>query len=136
MAAKDENLQLMTAVFDGLADGDPRPFVAAMDESFSWHFAGQWSWAIDWGESREETRRRLLGPLMAQFAEYRVRAHEMIADGDRVVVQAAAEAKTVRGEDYPQAYCYIFTVRGGRIFDVIEYCDTALVERVLELPGG
>ena len=37
-------------------------------------------------------------------------------------------------EDYPQAYCYVFTVRDGRLVDVLEYCDTSLVERVLELP--
>jgi ketosteroid isomerase-like protein len=132
--APEENRRLLSTIFDALAGGDPRPFVAAMADEFSWHFAGSWSWAIDWGASREETRRRLLGPLMAQFADYRVRAEEMIAEGDRVVVRAAAQARTVRGEDYPQAYCYVFTVRDGRLIDVLEYCDTALVERVLELP--
>jgi ketosteroid isomerase-like protein len=33
-------------------------------------------------------------------------------------------------------YCYLFTVRDGRPIDVLEYCDTALVERVPELPAG
>jgi ketosteroid isomerase-like protein len=132
----EENRRLLSSIFDPLADGDPRPFVDAMADDFRWRFAGQWSWALDWGRSKEETRRRLLGPLMAQFAEYRVRAEEMIAEGDRVVVRAEADAKTVRGEDYPQAYCYVFTVRDGRLIDVLEYCDTALVERVLELPAG
>jgi uncharacterized protein len=60
----------------------------------------------------------------------------IIAEGERVVVRAPAEARTVRGEDHPQVHCYVFTVRDGRILDVIEYCDTALVERVLELPGS
>ena len=52
------------------------------------------------------------------------------------MVRARAEARTVGGEDYPQAYCYVFTVRDGRLIDVLEYCDTALVERVLELPAA
>lgn len=130
----EENRRLLQGAFDALADGDPRPFVAAMGEEFTWRFPGQWSWARDWGSSREETRSRLLGPLMAQFAEYRVRAEEIIADGERVVVRARATATTVRGEDYPQVYCYVFTVRDGQLIDVLEYCDTALVERVLELP--
>src|SRR5690242_4653554 len=107
----DENRRLLQAIFDALADGDPRPFVAAMADEFTWRFAGQWSWATDWGSDREETRSRLLGPLMAQFAEYRVRAQEIICEGDRAVVRAAAQARTVRGEDYPQAYCYVFTIR-------------------------
>jgi uncharacterized protein len=71
---------------------------------------------------------------MEQFSDYRVRAEEILADGERVVVRATAEATTVRGEGYPQVYCYVFTVRDGRLIDVLEYCDTALVERVLELP--
>lgn len=131
-----ENRHLLQSVFDSLAAGDPRTFVAAMADDFTWHFAGSWSWATDWGSDREETRERLLGPLMAQFAAYRLRAQEIIAEGDRVVVRAEAEARTVRGEDYPQAYCYVFTVRDGRLIDVLEYCDTALVERVLERPAG
>jgi uncharacterized protein len=133
MGAED-NRQLLTGVFDALAAGDPRPFVAAMADEFSWHFAGSWSWAIDWGASREETRERLLGPLMAQFSGYRVSADEIIAEGERVVVRATADARTVGGEAYPQSYCYVFTVRDGRLIDVLEYCDTALVERVLERP--
>jgi ketosteroid isomerase-like protein len=130
----EENKRLLETVFDSLADGDPRPFVGAMAEEFTWSFPGDWSWAIDWGAGKEETRSRLLGPLMEQFASYRVRAEEMIAEGDRVVVRAEATAVTVRGENYPQVYCYVFTVRDGRLIDVLEYCDTALVERVLELP--
>lgn len=134
MVGAEGNKQLLQGVFDGLAAGDPRPFVTAMADEFTWSFPGQWSWARDWGKGREETRSRLLGPLMAQFAEYRVRAEEIIAEGERVVVRARATATTTSGDDYPQAYCYVFTVRDGRLIDVLEYCDTALVERVLELP--
>ncbi len=132
--AAEENRKLLGSIFDALAAGDSRPFVAAMTDDFSWRFAGRWSWAIDWGRGRDETLRRLLGPLMAQFSDYRAWAEELIAEGDRVVVRASAEARTVGGEDYPQAYCYVFTVRDGRLVDVLEYCDTSLVERVLELP--
>jgi uncharacterized protein len=132
----DENRALLGEIFEALAAGDPRPFVAAMADDFTWHFPGTWSWARDWGQNKQETRERLLGPLMAQFSEYRLRAEEIIAEGERVVVRAQAEAKTVRGEAYPQVYAYFFTVRDGRLIDVLEYCDTALVERVLELPSG
>ena len=78
----------------------------------------------------------MLGPLMGQFTEYRARAEEILADGDRVVVRATADAMTARGDPYPQSYCYVFQVRDGRLTEVHEYCDTALVERVLALPEG
>jgi hypothetical protein len=105
-----------------------------MAEGFRWRFAGSWSWARDWGATAAETRENLLRPLMAQFADYRCRAEEIIADGDTVVVRAVADATTVRGDAYPQAYCYVFRLQDGRLAEVIEYCDTALVERVLKLP--
>ncbi len=101
----------------------------------SWRFAGEWSWVRDWGDTKDDVRRNLLAPLMTQFAEYRASAEEIIVDGDRVVVRARAQAKTTAGDDYPQAYCYVFRVESGLITEVIEYCDTALVERVLRLPA-
>ena len=130
-----ENKALLQDIFDALAGGDGRPFTNAMSDDFRWRFAGEWSWVRDWGDTKEETARNLLAPLMAQFADYRASAEEIIADGDRVVVRATAEARTVGGEPYPQAYCYVFGVKDGRLTEVIEYCDTALVERVLTLPG-
>ncbi len=129
-----ENKALLQGIFDALAGGDGRPFADAMSDDFRWRFAGEWSWVRDWGHSKQETARNLLAPLMAQFADYRASAEEIIADGDRVVVRATAEARTVGGESYPQAYCYVFRVEDGRLTEVIEYCDTALVERVLTLP--
>lgn len=129
-----QNRELIGSIFTALAAGEQRPFVEAMSEDFRWRFAGEWSWVRDWGASKAEVRGNLLQPLMAQFAEYRSSAEEIIAEGDRVVVRARAVGRTVRGEDYPQAYCYVFRLAAGRITEVLEYCDTALVERVLELP--
>jgi uncharacterized protein len=129
------NKQLLSAIFDSLGAGDTRPFTNAMSDDFRWGFAGEWSWARDWGQTKQDVRNNLLQPLMAQFAEYRASAEEIIGDGDRVVVRARAHARTTAGEDYPQAYCYVFRLRAGRLTEVLEYCDTALVERVLSLPG-
>lgn len=130
----DEHRQLIASIFDALAQGDAAPFVDAMADDFRWEFPGQWSWARDWGHTKNEIRSNMLRPLMSQFADYRSRADEIIAAGDRVIVRASAEATTTRGDAYPQSYCYLFTVRNGQLTKVVEYCDTALVERVLKLP--
>jgi hypothetical protein len=130
----EDNKRLLAEIFDALAVGDQRPFAAAMADDLRWRFAGHWSWARDWGATKQEVRENLLAPLMAQFTEYRATADEIIAVGDRVVVRAHADAKTVRGDPYPQAYCYVFRLHEGLITEVVEYCDTALVERVLTLP--
>ncbi len=134
MSDQKENKQLLTTIFDALATGDRRAFAEAMADDLCWRFAGEWSWVRDWGATKQEIRDNLLRPPMAQYRDYRATAEEILADGDRVVVRARANATTVRGDAYPQAYCYVFRVIEGRIAEVIEYCDTALVERVLELP--
>jgi ketosteroid isomerase-like protein len=131
-----ENRQLLASIFDSLAAGDGRPLVDAMDDDFRWRFAGEWSWARDWGKTKREVQTNLLRPLMAQFTSYRCSAEEIIAEDDRVVVRARADAMTTRGDLYPQSYCYVFCVQNGRLVEVLEYCDTALVERVLTLPDA
>jgi uncharacterized protein len=37
----------------------------------------------------------------------------------------------VTGQDYPRLYLFLMRVRDGRITEIVEHCDTALVERVL-----
>lgn len=72
--------------------------------------------------------------LFANFTtDYRNYAEEIIADGDRVVVLARGEVKTVRGEDYNNEYCFVFRMRDRKIVEVREYCDTALAEARLTM---
>jgi uncharacterized protein len=130
-----ENKLLLQDVFDQLAAGNGRALRDAMADDFRWIFPGRWSWSGIW-EPKQVVVDRLLGPLMAQFdGGYRSEADLIVADGDRVVVQARGQARTRRGDDYPQTYCFIFRVRNGQLAEVIEHCDTALVERVLEPPA-
>jgi ketosteroid isomerase-like protein len=130
----DENRLLVRGIFDRMAQGDTRAMTDAMAEEFRWTFPGSWSWAGTWGPRRAAVD-GLLRPLMKQFTGgYRSEADLILADADRVVVQARGYATTTRGEPYHQTYCYIFRILDGRLIEVIEHCDTALVERVLHQP--
>ncbi|MEU5881370.1 nuclear transport factor 2 family protein [Spirillospora sp. NPDC047279] len=127
----EENKRLVQGIFDRMARGDTRAMSEAMADGFRWVFPGDWSWSGTW-EPKRVVRNDLLRPLMEQFADYRSEADLILADGDRVVVQAHATATTKRGERYDQTYCFIFRVAEGRLTEVVEHCDTALVERVLD----
>ncbi|WP_067490460.1 nuclear transport factor 2 family protein [Actinomadura hibisca] len=132
----EENSKLLQEIFEQMAQGNGRALSDAMSDDFRWIFPGSWSWSGTWGP-KERVVHGLLRPLMAQFSDYRVEAELILAEGDRVVVQARATATTTRGESYPQTYCFVFRVAGGRLTEVVEHCDTSLVERVLEpLVGG
>lgn len=127
----DANKKLLEGIFDEMAKGNTRAMSDAMADDFQWVFPGSWSWAGTWGP-KDVVRKDLLQPLMAQFSEYRNEADLILADGDRVVVQCHAQATTRRGDAYDQTYCFIFRVRDGKLTEVVEHCDTALVDRVLD----
>jgi len=126
------NKQLVTEIFDELARGDGRALRDAMADDFRWTFPGSWSWSGTWAP-KQVVLDGLLGPLFAQFGDrYECHADLILADEDRVVVQARGRVTTKRGDAYHNTYCYIFRLAGGRVTEVIEHCDTALVERVLD----
>ncbi|MET9026827.1 nuclear transport factor 2 family protein [Nocardia sp. NPDC004168] len=129
-----DNKRLLTEIFEQMSLGNTRALSDAMADDFRWVFPGDWSWSGTW-QPKSAVLEGLLRPLMAQFAEYRSAAETIVAEDDRVVVQARAEAVTTRGETYNQTYCFIFRVAEGKLREVVEYCDTALVERVLTRPA-
>ena len=57
-----------------------------------------------------------------------LKVDELIGEGDRVVALARGKAKTIYGTPYDNDYAFVFGLRGGRITEVIEYLDTAMVE--------
>ncbi len=66
-------------------------------------------------------RTRIDGPLTLAL-------DELIGEGERVVALARGSAKTVTGARYDNDYAFVFRVREGRIVEVNEFLDTALVE--------
>lgn len=53
------------------------------------------------------------------------------ADGDRVVVEAQGNGTTVDGKPYHNSYCFVITLRDGKIVHVNEYFCTKLADAVL-----
>ncbi|WP_040869905.1 nuclear transport factor 2 family protein [Nocardia exalbida] len=129
-----ENKKLLADIFEQMSSGNTRALSDAMADDFRWVFPGDWSWSGTW-EPKSAVLERLLRPLMTQFTGYRLAAETIIAEGDRVVVRARAEGVTTRGENYDQTYCFVFQVADGKLREVVEYCNTALVERVLTRPA-
>ncbi|WP_433758856.1 nuclear transport factor 2 family protein [Nocardia sp. CA-135398] len=129
------NKKLVEHIFDQMSKGNTRAMAEAMAEDFRWIFPGNWSWSRTW-EPKTVVLNELLRPLMTQFTEYRSAADFVIAEDDRVVAQVRGHGITTGGEPYEQTYCFVFRIANGRLTEVIEHCDTALVERVLQRVGG
>ena len=54
-----------------------------------------------------------------------------LADGDIVAVEARGDNYSASGERYDNQYCMVWRIENGKIKLIKEYCDSALVERVL-----
>jgi catechol 2,3-dioxygenase-like lactoylglutathione lyase family enzyme len=62
----------------------------------------------------------------------KVSPRRFIADDDLVVVEARGEATTRTGRPYNNSYCWIFRLAGGKVVEVTEHLDTALVAAALD----
>ena len=69
----------------------------------------------------EQFRAVLSGP--AKGVEFVERG--IMAEGDRVLVEMVGQGMLTTGKEYRNRYCFILTVKDGRISGCHEYMDTA-----------
>lgn len=127
-----DNKQVLQTVFAALAQGDIGSFIGALADDLVWHFMGSTKWSRAY-RGKQAVIEELLTPIALQFE--RPPALEMLrltADEDRVVVELQGLGGLTRaGARYDNRYCWICRMHEGRIAELFEYGDTALVERVL-----
>jgi len=130
-----ENRKLMEEIFAGLANRNGTLLIERMSDDFRWINIGtnKWSGTFD---GMAAVLRDLLGPLRARLVERsRTVAHRFIAEGDYVIVETRGDNVTKAGQQYNNEYCFVFRLSDGKIKEVKEYADTALVEAVLGDPA-
>jgi len=132
MSDTEQNRALVTAVMDALALGDSQPFYEAFADDVVWRpmTDGVWS-RVHHG--KKAARDELFRPLRAQYATpYTNTASRILADGDVVVVEARGAVTLKSGKAYNNQYCFVITLKDGKMAEVREYLDSALSEAVLE----
>ena len=78
----------------------------------------------------------LFAPLRAKMnGPLRNRPVRLVAEGDLVVVEVRGNNTTVKGEAYNNAYCNVIRLEDGKLKELTEYCDTALVDALLGDPN-
>jgi len=129
-----ENKRFMQEIFSELAAGKAERFSEAMAEDFSWTIIGSTEWSGSY-RGKRAVLDDLMAPLLAQFADrYTNTAERFIAEGDHVVVQCRGRVTTKSGAPYNNTYCYVCRLAGGKLHELIEYCDTQLIATALDPP--
>jgi uncharacterized protein len=130
MSAAD-NKKLVQQIFADSAARSGTTFADNLAEDASWVVTGQYSWSHEF-RGRDAIQNGLMGHFRSFFAERpRTLAFNFIADGDFVAVEARGDNVTKEGLRYDNQYCLVFRIENGKIKQIKEYCDSALVERVL-----
>jgi uncharacterized protein len=129
-----ENKRLMQAIFSELAQGNGKPFTESMAEDFCWTITGTTAWSRTYS-GKATVLNELLRPLFSQFADrYTNVAHRFVAEDDIVVIECRGRVTTNSGKPYNNAYCYVVRLEDGKLRELTEYLDTALVESALNAP--
>jgi uncharacterized protein len=132
---EQENKQIVGHIYAELANGNGVPFREAMADDFIWTITGSTAWSKSY-RGKEAVSNDLLRPLFAQFKDrYTNTAERILADGDYVVVQCKGRVTTISGQPYNNSYCLVIRMDDGKMKEMIEYFDSALVDRVLAPPG-
>jgi len=130
--AAEENKKLMEQIFAGLSNGDSRLLVDNMADDFCWTVSGSTRWSKTY-EGKQAVLSELFGALRPRIAgRMRTTGLRFIAENDYVVVEARGNNTTSEGKPYNNSYCFVFRLAAGKLKEVTEYMDTALVEAVLD----
>ena len=127
----EANKKLVQQVYTDSANRSGTTFADNLADGASWIVTGQYSWSHEF-KGKDAILNGLMGHFRSHFAlRPRTVAFNFIAEGDMVVVEARGDNVTKAGLRYDNQYCMVWRIDNGKIRMIKEYCDSALVERVL-----
>lgn len=125
------NKKLVQRIYDEAANRNGTTFYDNLAEDGCWTVTGEYSWSRQF-KGRDAIMNGLMGHFRSLFHDRpRTVAFNFIADGDFVAVEARGDNVTKSGQRYDNHYCMVFRIEGGKIKEVKEYSDSAMIERVL-----
>ena len=125
--AMPDNAANKAVVVDFLATfsrGDVAGLMERMDEDATWWVSGTIEGLSDTYDKQALTT--LLGGIKDVYRQgaLRITPLSMIAEGDKVAVEAESYAELNNGRIYNNFYHFLFELKGGRVLRVREYMDT------------
>jgi uncharacterized protein len=120
----EQNKAIVREFLEVFSTGDVPAILARLDDDATWWVSGK---VEGFAGSRSKAEMgQLLESVVALYKEgaLRLTPVEMIAEGDRVVVEAEGYAELSSGKVYSPQSVLIFEIAGGKVKRVREYLDT------------
>ena len=118
------NKAIVARFFEIFSSGDVPALLDAMADGGSWWVSGR----LEGMSGRYD--KASFGPLVEgaktiyKSGSLMITPVSMIAEGERVAVEATGFAELTDGRAYSPQYHFLVTVRDGKVFEVREYLDT------------
>lgn len=131
----ESNKDIVRSFYDAGNRGDMKACLDLLDERVTWTNIGSTKFSGTFS-GKQALVEELLGPVFGRLqGGITATVHRMIAEDDCVAVQLSGHAMTKDGRPYNNTYCHIFRIVDGKVREVTEYFDTALVVAVLDADG-
>lgn len=124
------NAQLITRLFEEVAKGNVAVFWEHVHDDAVWRTIGTGSWSGTF-KGKDNIINDIFRPLGRKLVSRQTNVTRIIDGGDVIVVQALGKNLTHGGIPYDNDYCFVITLRDGKIVTYEEYCDTELVANVM-----
>jgi ketosteroid isomerase-like protein len=123
----EKNKEVIVKYFAAVNRADKEAILKLLTDDFVFKGMGRHpDWMrYQWGKEAFADAPRDMSTKMKQPIVMTLRG--MIAEADRVAVQADSYAQMNNGKIYDNAYHFVFTFRDGIIREVLEYCCTYTV---------
>ena len=129
-----QNIDVVQSGYAAFGRGDIPGLLALLDASVEWKTPGTPELPTA-GTRRGHAEVADFFRVLSELIEFEhFEPQTFVADGDRVVVLGIdrLKAKGGSGKSLSEAWCHVFTVRGGKIVAFQEYIDTAALAAELK----
>ena len=114
--------------YDALGRGDVPAVLSLLDARIEWTEAERFPYYSGTWRNPQAVLDNVLKPLAADWAGFSAKAHEFIAEGDRVVALGTYSGTFKKtGRSFSAAFAHVWTVRGDRLAGFNMHTDTAKV---------
>jgi ketosteroid isomerase-like protein len=120
--------------YEALGRGDVPAVLSLLDENIAWtetesfpYYSGTW-------HGPQAVLENLLKPLALEWQDFSAKAHEFIAQGDRIVSLGTYSGRFKKtGRSFSAPFAHVWTVRGDKLTRFDMHTDTAKVLEALKV---
>ena len=127
----EQNKALLRRVYEEISRGNPALLMDTLADDIRWTIIGTTALSGVFN-GKQEVAEKLAVPLRARLdGPIAFTLDDFIAEGDQVVMRARGHATAKSGKPYNNSYCIVARIVDGRIREMTDYVDTALIDSAL-----